>query len=128
MKERRSAPRYTCQTAINVHSTDNHTHSAQACNISEIGISFYLDDKEILNLYNEGVILNIGDAFNLTFKSNHNNSNSAIHCLVKQVRRLSQNMYLVGAWFNHLKAEEQLIINNLLKEARTAENTKLASE
>lgn len=120
MNERRHFPRYTCEIEFRVKNTSEQDYRVQANDISEAGISLVVSQSTITGLANNGLSLEIGSKFQLMPCDGSESSPRAVtlKCQIMHVRRLSQEHYLIGAWFNASNPDEQADINSLLGKAR----------
>lgn len=110
MSERRHFPRYTCDLELQIQSPQGQYHPVKGNDISEAGISLIVPQSVKTGLANEGISLDIAKKFLLQLPDCKNMAGEKleIECQIMHVRRLSQEIYLIGAWFNSAEAAELL--------------------
>lgn len=125
MNERRSFLRYACELEVKISGQDDDIYMAQACDISEEGISMLVPRPAVSSLSYTGLNFDIGDRVKIALVHTTDSSERQIVCSVSHTRRLSQEQYLVGIHFEDLRTDTKLFINGLLKNARcmTEENS-----
>ena len=118
MKERRHFLRYACELEVKIYGQGDDYYTAQACDISEEGISMLVPRPAISDLSYTGLNFDIGDKIRIALKHSNGLSERQILCTVAHARRLSQEQYLVGVHFEDLRTDSRLFVNGLLKQAR----------
>jgi c-di-GMP-binding flagellar brake protein YcgR len=121
MIERRHFPRYSCELQLGICSPENGIYSVQANDISNAGISLMVSQSVLSRLSAEGLSLETGTRFQLTRVLNNTDPEAAqtrFACQVMHVRRLSQEHYLIGAWFNDMEDTERHALQTLIDNAR----------
>jgi len=120
MDERRHFPRYACDLELQIQSPNGRGHPVRSNDISAAGISLRIPQSVISELASEGASLDIGNTFVLLLPTTgkHVGEKPGIECRVMHVRRLSQDYYLIGAWFNSALAADLLEKCTLLVNAR----------
>ena len=124
MKERRHFPRYSCDFELQISSPQaGRVHPVQSHDISEAGISLMVSQSVKTRLAQEGTTLDIGNKFILLVPAtdSHPGEPQKIECQVMHVRRLSQELYQVGAWLNSSSAAELSSWSDLLSNASQTE-------
>ncbi len=120
MIERRHFPRYTFELEFRVVNQSDQDFRVRANDISEAGISLAITQSVINGLADQGIGLEISNKFQIIPVNEYENMQPGvfIECQVMHIRRLSQEHYLIGAWFNATSSSQQEQINLLLKNAR----------
>lgn len=118
MKERRLCPRYEFETDLSVQVGEARAYRVNSCDVSEVGISFYLSQSMLSSLNSAGQHLDIGDRIQLSLKDHAKGADIAVFCQIKHMRRLSQDRYLIGTWFERIKPDFQNKLNGLLHLAK----------
>ena len=118
MKERRHFLRYACELEVKISGQGDDFYAAQACDISEEGISMLVPRSAISDLSYTGLNFDIGDKIEIALLQDNGLNQRQIACSVAHARRLSQEQYLVGLHFEDLRTDTRLFVNGLLKQAR----------
>lgn len=123
MIDRRHFPRYNCQAQFRIITPDEQVFAAEACDISDAGISLTISHAVITGLSNTGLHLDVGEKFQLSpllISQGNALQDIQIDCQVMHIRRLSQDHYLIGAWFNEPDKTALAYINRLIQNAHQA--------
>lgn len=102
MPERRVFPRFPLERPVELRGPDGARFDVRSSDISVAGIGLRVSHTMVVALAQGGTILTTGDRFELVLPGTLNASAQGgltLGCRVKQVRRLSQHEYHVGAWF-----------------------------
>ena len=123
MQERRHYPRYSCDAQLRICGSADHQYVVEANDISEAGISLTIAQSVVTNLSSQGVSLDIGSKFDLLLPvvGNDAGESTTICCQVMHARRLSQDYFFIGAWFTEPLETMGVGVNNLIINARNAE-------
>ncbi|WP_455198515.1 PilZ domain-containing protein [Kaarinaea lacus] len=121
MTERRHFPRYACEFDFMIIAEPDQYYPVTANDISEAGISLSVAQSVMHSLAEANSALEIGNKF-LLAQTDRDTPASApgepVHCQVMHARRLSQDFYLIGAWFNNNSTIETERINHWLNISR----------
>ena len=121
MQERRLFPRYMFERQVQLRGPRGETFDARGCDLSIAGIGLQLRRPVVQALAQGGSVLTIGDPFELILSTAGDHARWAgltLACRVKHVRRLSQEEYLVAAWFSNLDSAQKAALETLLERIR----------
>lgn len=113
MQERRLSPRYPFTRPLDVRGRHGEVFAARSCDISAAAIGLLMARSVVIALAQGGSILTAGDQFEVVVARN----GLSLDCRVRHIRRLSQEQYMVGAWFADLTPEQDAALGLLLQEA-----------
>ncbi|WP_078120073.1 PilZ domain-containing protein [Thiosocius teredinicola] len=102
MQERRLFPRYSYEQPMQLVGLDGELFDAESSDISVNGIVLQTTRHAVVGLAQGGAILTAGDRVKLRlYPETANNGNGILlEGRARHVRRLSQDRYLVGVWFD----------------------------
>jgi hypothetical protein len=116
IKERRFAPRYSCDFPV-VMEIDNNHYEFAACNISITGMSLQFSLPVKQELSSLGVRLDAGDRLGILLPARKHELPSVLSaCQVQYVRRLSQESYLMGCQFVDPDLTARQVIDELVRQ------------
>jgi hypothetical protein len=99
MKERRFAPRYSCDFTVAVE-VEKQRHEFAVRNISALGLAVEFSQLLKQILAGLGMRLDVGDHLNLLLPAVDGKPPSVpVRCQVQYLRRLSQDSWLMGCQF-----------------------------
>lgn len=106
MQERRLYPRYPAEWPVRLSHDAVAWQEAETCNVSVAGIGLTVSRATVVALARNGNLLMPGDPIQLQFVAGSGcpGIEAPVECQVKQVRRVSQAEYVVGAEFVALSA------------------------
>jgi len=113
MQERRLSPRYPFTRPVEVRGRRREVFAARSCDISGAAIGLVMARSAVIALAQGGSILTTGDQFEVVLARD----GLSLDCRVRHIRRLSQEQYMVGAWFADLTPEQESALALLLQEA-----------
>lgn len=102
MQERRLFPRYSYEQPIQLVGLSGELFNAESSDISINGIVLQTSRHAVVGLAQGGAVLTAGDRVRLRLFPETANGGSGIFLegRARHVRRLSQDRYLVGVWFD----------------------------
>lgn len=116
MKERRFAPRYSCDFTVAVE-VEKQRYDFAACNISVAGLSVEVPQPVKQALADVDIRLDVGDQLNLLLPAVGKDRPSVpASCQVQYLRRLSQESWLMGCQFVDLDSTAQQLVEGWTKE------------
>ena len=121
MTERRHFPRYACELDFMIIAEPDLYYPVTATDISEAGISLTVSQSVMNSLAEANTTLEIGNKFLLAQTERYEPANAieqSIPCQVMHARRLSQDFYVIGAWFNNTSSTETDLINHWIQISR----------
>lgn len=116
-QERRHYPRYQFTRPLQISQPGTGSYPVQGNDLSEAGVSLRVSQAVMVKLSSEGGGLHTGSHFLLELPDEDNNT-SPIACQVMHARRLSQDSYLVGAWYADPHTGQLPALRALLDNAR----------
>ena len=121
MQDRRLFPRYSYNSPVELRSRQGARFDAQSWEVSSVGIGLLMERSTVAALAQGGSILSTGDQFELIMvgaADPYFGDSLRVDCRVRHVRRLSQEQYLIGAWFVDPSPAQEAEIVALLERAR----------
>lgn len=116
MIERRFFPRYHCEMQFKLHGEKDQEFFVNCEEISQAGLSFMVSLSVLNSLADTGNPMEIGNRFKITLPADPQFELS-IECQIMHMRRLSQELYLIGVRFGKSTDQDRAIIDRLVTNA-----------
>ena len=121
MDQKRIYARYPCHLEIKIIGDGSRVFTGETCDISNMGMNLVIPRVVVSELSYTGLNMEVGDKLQISVSDGNTEKKHLIHCTVAHARRLSQNLYSVGVYFLDPKPETRFFINNLFKNAQSAQ-------
>ena len=124
MQERRLYPRFPAEWSVRLTRDAAEWHDAEARSVSVAGLEFSASRVTVEALADHGHLLMPGDSIQLRFIDGQGAPaiEAPVGFLIKQVRRVSQAEYIVGAEFTGLSSIQvrqiELAVDQLARQRR----------
>ncbi|MDJ0739982.1 MAG: PilZ domain-containing protein [Gammaproteobacteria bacterium] len=114
MQERRLHPRFPVSWAARLGRGEGAWFDAEASDISIAGLGLSVSRDAVIALAQDGGLLTPGDTIEIRFVGGDGGPQTPLvyECLVRQVRRISQDRYVVGGLFVAMaRQQEQALLD-----------------
>jgi hypothetical protein len=124
MQERRLYPRYPAEWSVRLTRDAAEWHDTETRSVSVAGLAMSVSRTAVETLSDKGHLLTPGDSIQLQFVAGRGGPaiEARVGCLIKQVRRVSQAEYIVGAEFTGLSSIQvrqiELAVDQLARQRR----------
>lgn len=120
MKERRFAPRYSCDFPVLVE-TQAQRYELASSNLSAMGLALQLPQPVKQTLAESGVNLDTGNHLKILLpRVNEAFPSVLMECQVQYMRRLSQDSWLMGCQFVELDESMQQLIEKWITQLQSS--------
>ena len=121
MVERRLYPRYDCSFQVRLVDPQGQPHLVKADNISLNGIALDIDQVLKSTFLLQGSHLLAGDSVEIYLPGADNKgwSEKIFTCRIQYLRRLSQQHYQLGGFFDQADEQQQSLLQALVEENKT---------
>ena len=122
MQERRLYPRFPWAHSVRLRGARVEQFQAMSSDISVGGIGLELTRESVVALAQGGHILGPGDHLRVVLPADVAGGRGELdlRCRVRGVRRVSQEKYVAGTWFEQLDPGSEDVIDGLIEVAQKA--------